>query len=46
MQSNDSVRRFNNEIFKLFDPKSRLISIKLLIKNKLKDPLSEVKKCK
>ena len=46
MQSNDSVRRFNNEIFKPFDPKSRFISTNLSIKNKLKDLLSEVKKCK
>ena len=49
MQSNSSdkyVYRFNIEILNLFDPELQLINTKPMIKNKLKELLSDLKKFK
>ena len=49
MQSNSSdryVRRCSIEILNLFDPELQLINTKSMIKNKLKEQLSELKKLK
>ena len=49
MQSNSFdkyVHRYNIEILNLSDPELRLINTKPMIKNKLKELLSELKKCK
>ena len=49
MQSNSSdkyVHRYNIEIFYLFDPQLQLINTETMIKNKLKELLSELKKFK
>ena len=48
VQSNSSdncVHHYNVEILNLFDPELQLINTKLVIKNKLKELLSELKKC-
>ena len=48
VQSNPSdncVHHYNVEILNLFDPELQLINTKLVIKNKLKELLSELKKC-
>ena len=49
MQSNSSdncIHRYNIKILNLFDPELQLINTKPLIKNKLKELLSELKKFK
>ena len=49
MQSNSSdncVHRYNVEILNLFNPELQLINTKPVIKNKLKELLSELKKFK
>ena len=49
MESNsrDScINHYNVEILNLFDPKLQLINTKLMIENKLKGLLSELKKLK
>ena len=49
MQSNSSdkyVHRYNIEILSFFDPELQLINTKPMIKNKLKELLSELKKFK
>ena len=49
VQSNapdDFTHRYNIEIFNLFDPELQLINTKPMIKNKLKQLLSELKKFK
>ena len=44
--SDNSVHRINVEILNLFDPELQLINTKPVIKNKLKELLSELKKFK
>ena len=47
MQSNSSdncIHRYNNEILNIFDPELQLINTKLMIKNKLKEFISELRK--
>ena len=47
MQSNssgNSIYRHNVEILNIFDPELQLINTKLMIKNKLKEMLPELKK--
>ena len=49
MQSNSYDKyayRYNIDILNLFDPELQLINIKPMIKNKLKELVSELKKCK
>ena len=49
MQSNSSdkyLHRYNIEILYLFHPESQLINTKYMIKNKLKELFSELKKSK
>ena len=49
MQSNSSdncIRCYKVEILNLFDPELQLINTKQVIKNKLKESLSELKKFK
>ena len=49
VQSNSSdncIHHYNVEILNLFDPELQLINIKPMIKNKLKELLSELKKFK
>ena len=49
MQSNSSdncIRYYKVEILNLFDPELQLINTKQVIKNKLKESLSELKKFK
>ena len=49
MQSNSSdncIRRYNIEILNIFDPELQLVNTKPMIKNKLKEFLSELKKSK
>ena len=49
MQSNSSdncVHRYNVDFFNLFDPELQLINTKPMIKNKLKELLTELKKFK
>ena len=48
-QSNSSdncIHRYNIEILNIFDPELQLINIKPMIKNKLKELLSQLKKYK
>ena len=44
--SDNFVHYYNVETLNLFDPELQLINIKPVIKNKLKELLSELKKCK
>ena len=44
--SNNCVHNYNNMILNLFDPELQLINTKPMIKNKLKEMLSELKKFK
>ena len=44
--SDDCIHNYNVEIFNLFDPELQLINTKPMIKNKLKELLSELKKFK
>ena len=49
MQSNYSgkyIHRYNIEILNLFDPQSKLINTKTMIKNKLKERLTDLQKFK
>ena len=49
MESNSShncIHHYNVEIFNIFDPEIQLINTKPVIKNKLKELLSELKKFK
>ena len=42
----NSIHLYNVEILNIFDPELQLINTKPMIKNKLKDFLSELKNCK
>ena len=46
VQSDNCVHHYNAEILNLFDSELLLIIIKLMIKNKLKELLSELEKFK